>query len=375
MDQERIYPVSEVNFYVKHLLEQDRLLRQIQVKGEVSNLTYHRSGHVYFSLKDGQAQLSCVMFRSAAQRADKMREGEVWVAEGGINVYVPRGSYQLNVQKIRKQGKGDLYQQFLELKDRLEKEGLFDPKRKKSFPPLPQKIVLITSPTGAAVKDVIQTLKRRYNMGQLILVPATVQGEKAAPSIVGALKKADALEADVILLVRGGGSIEDLWSFNDEAVARAIFKLQTPVITGVGHETDFTIADFVADLRASTPTAAAEKAVPEKLAIYQLLDRYQERANQSLRNFINFKHQLLDDYSQQLERATLQYLKNQQQELTLLEVKLEGNDVQSALKRGFSLTLKQGKVQHGKEEIQTGDILETIFHDGKLKSEVTEKED
>ncbi|MCL4124432.1 UNVERIFIED_CONTAM: hypothetical protein GTU68_020004 [Idotea baltica] len=271
---EKAYTVSEVTAYLKHLLESDPVLQEVRVSGEISNLTYHSSGHVYFSIKDQGAQLSCVMFRSYAQYSYRMKQGDKVVVTGEMSLYPPRGNYQLLVRKVQKAGIGDLYQQFLAMKERLQEEGLFDPADKRSIPIFPDSIAVITSPTGAAVRDIIRTVKRRYNRGKIIVIPTVVQGKQGEASIVSSLGLAQTTDADVIILARGGGSLEDLWNFNEESVARAIRDSAIPVVTGVGHETDFTIADFVSDLRAATPTAAAEQVAPDLANLHRRISPY-----------------------------------------------------------------------------------------------------
>ncbi|MEM6802795.1 MAG: exodeoxyribonuclease VII large subunit [Bacteroidota bacterium] len=391
------YSVSELTHYLKHLLEEDSLLRNVWVSGEVSNLTYHRSGHVYFSVKDRDAQLSCVMFRSYAQLAPRIAAGDKIIVQGGISVYAPRGNYQLMVRKVRKQGLGDLYQRFLALKQSLQEEGLFDPAIKRPIPQFPETIALITSPTGAAVKDMVRTIARRYDRVKVIIYPTVVQGERGAGSIVNSLKLAQASEADVILLARGGGSLEDLWNFNEEAVARAIRQGNIPVICGVGHETDVTIADFAADLRASTPTAAAEHAVPEKDAFLYTLDQYELQIQRGLQYFIDFKRQVLDDYENRIEQSLAKGLlekKHQRQilddyqnrieqalqkslaekkhQLDMLETQLQLLDSTKLLELGYTLTLKEGKIQKSAAEVNKGDVIETIFRDGRKTSRIEE---
>ncbi|MEM6348094.1 MAG: exodeoxyribonuclease VII large subunit [Bacteroidota bacterium] len=370
MEQAPVYSVGELTVYIKNRLERDPNLQAVQVQGEVSNLTYHGSGHVYFSLKDNSAQISCVMFRMYAQKAVRMSVGDKMIVTGNMSVYPPRGNYQLMVQAVRKAGLGDLHRRFLQLKSKLEAEGLFDPARKRPIPALPNKIVLITSPTGAAIRDMLQTIKRRYNRGTVLLIPAVVQGEHGVKSIVEAFRAAAKTQADLIILARGGGSLEDLWNFNEEAVARAIADCPIPVISGVGHETDFTIADFVADLRASTPTAAAEHAVPDLASIIFTLDDYEAQLKRNLQYFIDFKRQVLDDYSNRLEQATLQFLQRKRHEVELLATQLKALDIRKLLEQGFSLTLVDGEVRSSAEGIKEGMAIETIFKDGRLESEV-----
>lgn len=365
-----LYSVSEITAYVKHRLESDVILQGVQVAGEISNLTYHGSGHVYFSVKDRDAQLNCVMFRSYAQQAPRMQRGDNVVLTGSFSVYAPRGNYQLMVRQVRKQGLGDLYQRFVELKARLEAEGLFAPKRKQPLPRYPRCLAVVTSPTGAAVRDILRTLQRRYAHVRVIVVPTVVQGEQGAPAIVGSLQAAAQTPAEVVILARGGGSLEDLWNFNEEEVARAIAACPKPVICGVGHETDVTIADFVADYRASTPTAAAEAAVPDRVALLSTLHQYETQIHRSLQYFIDFKGQILDDYANRIETAMRQYIQDKRQTLHLLEAQLQGLDPETVLRRGYSLILKDSQRVREAQQLTSGDAVELVFLDGRRQARV-----
>lgn len=264
--ESRVWSVTDLNRYVRQILEGDYRLQDLWIAGEVSNVSRPASGHLYFTLKDSQASLRCVMWRpDVARLAFLPREGQALEVHGRVSVYEAGGQYQLYADTLRLSGEGDLYQQFLRLKAKLEAEGLFDPERKRPLPPFPKRIGVVTSPSAAALRDVLNILRRRFPLAEVILSPTPVQGAEAAGGIVSALQAIDRVSRpDVILLVRGGGSAEDLAAFNDEVVARAIAALKTPVVTGVGHETDFTIADFVADRRAPTPSAAAEIATPDR---------------------------------------------------------------------------------------------------------------
>lgn len=365
------YTVSECTWHIKNLLENDPALQEIRVSGEVSNLTYHRSGHVYFSMKDPQAALSCVMFKSDAQRAPQMVLGDKVVVTGFITVYAPRGNYQMRVVRVEKAGQGDLYQQFVALKDRLNREGLFDSSLKRRPPMFPKRIAIITSPTGAALQDMLRTISRRFPAVAVTVVPTVVQGANGAASIVRSLQRAQEIGADVIILGRGGGSLEDLWNFNEESVARAIRASEVPVISGVGHETDVTIADFVADLRASTPTAAAEHAVPDLQDLMDRLDGAEDQIKRSLRYFIDFKGQMLDEYSLRIEQSIRQFIRKKSHEVDLLESKLNGLDQRTLLKRGYTLTLKGGKIITSADELTEGETIDTVFQNGRATSEVS----
>lgn len=270
-----IYTVSQANDYIANMFAQDYMLKRIQVSGEVSNCKYHPSGHIYFTLKDSGGTLSAVMFRSnAAGLSFVIQNGDKLVVSGSIEVYKAGGSYSLHAAKIEKQGQGDLYEKYLKLKKELEEMGLFADEYKQPLPRYAQRIGIVTAKTGAAIKDIINISKRRNPYVQLILYPAIVQGERAVPSIIKGIKMLDSMNLDVIIVGRGGGSIEDLWAFNDENVARAMFAARTPIISAVGHETDFTIADFVADLRAPTPSAAAELATTDISKLENDLNNY-----------------------------------------------------------------------------------------------------
>ena len=294
-----IYTVSQANDYIANMFAQDYMLKRIQVSGEVSNCKYHPSGHIYFTLKDSGGTLSAVMFRSnAAGLSFVIQNGDKLVVSGSIEVYKAGGSYSLHAAKIEKQGQGDLYEKYLKLKKELEEMGFFADEYKQPLPRYAQRIGIVTAKTGAAIKDIINISKRRNPYVQLILYPAIVQGERAVPSIIKGIKMLDSMNLDVIIVGRGGGSIEDLWAFNDENVARAIFAARTPIISAVGHETDFTIADFVADLRAPTPSAAAELATTDISKLENDLNNYIYR----LRNGI---YQKRDSLKSELKELSL----------------------------------------------------------------------
>ena len=294
--RQNVYTVAQVNSYIKNMFTQDYMLRYLLVKGEISNCKYHSSGHIYFTLKDARGVISCVMF--AGNRTGlsfRLEEGQMVVVGGTIDVYERDGRYQLYAKQITLDGAGVLYEKFDRMKRRLEEMGMFAPEYKQPIPAYIRTLGVVTAPTGAAVRDIINIATRRNPYIQIILYPAIVQGDQAVASIVSGIRSLDCLGVDVIIVGRGGGSIEDLWAFNEEAVAQAIFNCSVPVISAVGHETDTTIADFVADLRAPTPSAAAELAVydfgqlMDKLAVYQStlthalkvqIDRQQNRLNQ-----------------------------------------------------------------------------------------------
>lgn len=275
----RILTVKELTRYIKMKMESDPILSEAWVRGEISNFTHHSSGHMYFTLKDADSRIKCVMFASQNQRLPFLpKNGSKVLAKGNLSVFERDGQYQLYVTQMQPDGIGSLYLAFEQLKQKLEQEGLFSPHVKKPIPPFPKVIGVITSPTGAAVRDIMTTLQRRLPSVSILLYPVLVQGEQAAPSIVRAIETMNRLkEADVLIVGRGGGSLEELWAFNEESVARSLFGSEIPVISAVGHETDFTIADFVADLRAATPTAAAELAVPHRIELNQQLSSLSRR--------------------------------------------------------------------------------------------------
>ncbi|EXX86614.1 exodeoxyribonuclease VII large subunit [Paenibacillus darwinianus] len=294
-DQPRIYSIKELNRYIRMKLESDGLLCDIWLRGEISNYTHHSSGHMYFTLKDKDSRLKCIMFASHNQKLPFIpREGTKVMARGNVSVYERDGAYQFYVTQMQPDGIGSLYLAFEQLKTKLESEGLFDPSRKRPLPRFPKAIGVVTSPTGAAVRDVLITLQRRFPNVNVTLVPVLVQGPQAAPAIVKAIETLNRLnEVDVLIVGRGGGSLEELWAFNEEIVARSIAASLIPVISAVGHETDYTIADFVADLRAATPTAAAELAVPHIAELHQELSHLKRRLRQALQNNVRIRKERL----------------------------------------------------------------------------------
>ena len=298
------WTVTDLTRYLRELLESDELLQDIWVTGEVSNFSRPASGHVYFTLKDSSASLRCVMWRNAVLRQSfTPRDGDAIEVHGAISVYEAGGQYQLYADVFRQAGEGALYQEFLRLKAMLEAEGLFAQERKRPIPLKPKRIGIVTSPTGAALQDMLNTLRRRYPLVEVILAPTPVQGDEAPLGIITALHDVVMIaHPDVIILARGGGSIEDLWGFNDERVARAIAASPVPVITGVGHETDFTIADFVADLRAPTPTAAAELATPNQADLRLDLSDLSDRLNRLLQSFTSELRWAFQGLQNQLEK-------------------------------------------------------------------------
>jgi len=395
--QPTTWSVSQVTHYLKDLLESDHNLADLWVQGEISNFSQPRSGHFYFTVKDARAQLKCVMWRNMAQRQRYLpRDGDAVEVHGSIGVYEVGGQYQLYADLIRPLGEGALYQEFLRLKEQLDAEGLFDPERKRPIPKWPQRIGIITSPTGAALCDMLNTLRRRYPLVEVILAPTAVQGEQAPTGIVNALHALNQIaNMDVILMARGGGSIEDLWAFNDESVARAITSSEVPIISGVGHETDFTIADFVADLRAPTPTAAAELATPDRTDLMSALnDQYPRLVRAALGQFAAKRYDLkelqsllqsytpltrilndrqrLDELIHRTERALGGQLQLQGSQLSGLHHRLEALNPVAILKRGYAMVSgPDGDIIRSTEQVHDGDQVNIRVSDGNFSANVT----
>ena len=409
---ERIYSVSQVNFYIKDLFQTDPMLRSIVVRGELSNVKYHTSGHIYFTLKDEKGQIAGVMFagsRSTGLRF-RMEEGQRVLVTGQVSVYERDGRYQIYARKIELDGIGRLYEQFEQLKAKLSEEGLFAQERKKPIPRFPERVGIVTAATGAAIHDIMTVAARRDPFVQLILSPAQVQGEGAAASIVRGIRRLAAMQVDVIIVGRGGGSIEDLWAFNEEIVARAIAACPVPVISAVGHETDFTIADFVSDFRAPTPSAAAEIAVPDVRAVLgeletrtdtigrifhgklrlakqqmrqlelrilhaspsyrlrgslQRLDEYPERYHRLMQGLIRKNRQELAEREKEIRRQMQQELQENLHHLHVLEAKLAGLDPMKRLAKGYAyVEHADGRPVKGISELHPGDHLAVTFRDG-----------
>lgn len=394
---QKVYSVSQINTYIKNMFTQDFVLNRISIRGEVSNCKYHSSGHIYFSLKDASGTIACVMFAGArAGLAFRLSDGQQVVADGSVNVYERDGKYQLYVSRVRLDGAGVLYERFLALKQELEEMGMFDAQYKKPIPPYVRKIGIVTAPTGAAVRDIINISKRRDPGISLILYPAKVQGEGAAKSVARGLEKLDALGLDVIIVGRGGGSIEDLWAFNEETVARAIFSCQTPVISAVGHETDTTIADFVADLRAPTPSAAAELAVSD---VQTILERIEAQRSQMIR-ILNYRlhlyQQRLERYREQLafkspmqrvreqrmrtaeleetfQRMMEQSLTEKKHRMSVYIERMKGLSPLNKLEHGYAaVTDEKGKRIHSTAQAEAGNLLSVYVSDGCIRAQVIE---
>ncbi len=393
----RFWSVSELNRYLRQQLESDYRLQELWVTGEVSNLSRPSSGHLYFTLKDAAASLRCVMWKSEVlQQSALPREGDAVEVHGHISVYEAGGQYQLYADQIRLAGEGDLYAAYLELKSRLEAEGLFDPERKRPLPYWPKRIGVVTSPTGSALQDVLNVLRRRFPLAEVVLSPTPVQGEGASARIIAALEAANRMgQPDVILLVRGGGSIEDLWAFNDEDLARAVAASSTPVVTGVGHETDFTIADFVADLRAPTPSAAAELASPDREEVLEglralrseLMRSFEERLQRQAWRLERQRSALqlaspvaqVANARQRLDEMARRGVLAVRHDLALRHAAVEGlSQTLSAvgpsevLSRGYAVVtkLEDGSLVRSVDQVEEGDALRVRVSDGTFSAEV-----
>lgn len=393
-----IYSVSQVNSYIKNMFAQDFLLSRISVRGEVSNCKYHTSGHIYFTLKDKTGTLSAVMFASQRKGLSfQLREGLQVVVHGTVDVYERDGKYQLYARQVEADGQGDLYERFQRLKNELEEMGLFSAEYKQPIPRYARRVGIVTAPTGAAIRDIMNISARRNPYVQLVLYPALVQGAGAARSIADGIRTLDQMGLDVLIVGRGGGSIEDLWAFNEELVARAIFDCATPVISAVGHETDVTIADYVADLRAPTPSAAAELAVFDygqfvsqadayRAAMKRAMERQIEKRRYFLNQYglklrlhdpvrqMNEKRQRLADMQDRLQMLTERKLTEKKHRLALAAGRLKGLSPLEKISRGFGfLTDGQGKRIESAGAVQPGDSMTIRVSDGTIYARVTER--
>ena len=418
MDKEYL-KISELNNYIKSLLDKDTFLNKIYLKGEISNFKNHTRGHLYFTLKDDTSRISAVMFQSSAVKLTFVPEdGMNVLVSGRISAYPAQGSYQIYVETMEPDGLGALYIEYEKLKKKLAAKGLFANEHKVPIPKFPERVGVITAPTGAAVRDIMSTIKRRYPMCEAILFPCLVQGKDAAPDIVRQIKRADAYGVDTIIVGRGGGSIEDLWAFNEEIVAQAIYDCVTPIISAVGHEIDWTIADFVADLRAPTPTGAAEMAVPTVIDIKTLIDNYKIRLNKNIKNMVNTKFIKLRSLKQSfiLKNPMSMYEVKEQKLDTLIEtinkdIKNIINDKENKLNKiklsvvlqnphnlikdkkikfdllvntlklvnplgildkGYSLVEANNKIIKSSNDVKVSDMLSIRLHEGSIKAEVKE---
>ncbi len=366
--------VAEITRNIRFLLEKG--FTNVWVEGEISNFKSHSSGHMYFSLKDDQAQLGCVMFqRDNHSLSFEPVDGTQVVCFGRISVYSQRGQYQLYVERMEPKGLGALQLKFKKLQQKLREEGLFDEARKRPIPYLARRIAIVTSQDGAALQDILNVLDRRFSSANILICPVPVQGAQAAPDIAAMIDQLNAESlADVMILARGGGSLEDLWAFNEESVARAIFNSQMPIISAVGHETDFTIADFVADLRAPTPSAAAELVLPRREDLLARIAELKGRAAQAFLADIPNRFQRLDEIRRSLAVLLRNQVQSKKQAAARLVGKLDVLGPLATLKRGFSVTLKlpgEGIVLSA-HSAKTGDEIKTKLHDGWLKSRITE---
>lgn len=417
-----VYTVSQVNSYIGRLFRTDLMLERLYLKGEISNCKYHSSGHIYFSLKDEQSQIRCVMFASSRKSLNfKLEDGQRIIVFGSVGVYERDGSYQMYVTAVRPDGVGELYERFEALKQRLLEMGMFAQEYKQPIPHGIGTLGVVTAPTGAAVRDIINIAKRRNPGIQIILYPALVQGEGAAESIARGIRMLDRFGADTIIVGRGGGSIEDLWAFNEEIVARAIFDCGTPIISAVGHETDTTIADYAADLRAPTPSAAAELAVDDMVQVKLNLDQAKNRLDSLIKHKIDYARQILGQYRLRLQlngpggklRDAVQFLSLTQEKLrsamdgrirdaalrldmdtrlmqramadklqdcrhryVYLEGRLKVQNPQARLDAGFAyLEGEDGRAVRSVSQLRSDEELLITLRDGRVRSTVTQIED
>jgi len=388
--------VSDITHYLRQLFESDTILQDVWVQGEISNLSKPSSGHIYFTLKDPAAALRCVIWKTTAMRIRMpLQNGQMLEAHGYISLYERDGAYQLYVDMVKAGGEGELFQAFMRLKAKLEDEGLFAVERRRPIPALPNLIGIVTSKTGAALQDMLNTLSLRYRMAQVVIAPAAVQGEEAPREIVAALKHLNKrYKPDVIILARGGGSLEDLWAFNDENVVRSVAASEAPVITGIGHETDFTLADFAADLRAPTPTGAAVAATPDQAelkaalvglsaALRSMIETKLENLHQALNQVqtdlqresplyqVQNDRQRLDELMLRLERASLHKVVMERTRTVGVLKRLNGLSPKSILQRGYAIVSKlDGKVVRQVGQVSRGEELLVQVSDGRFNVEV-----
>ena len=395
-----VYTVKQVNLYIKNMFTQDFMLNRIYVKGEVSNCKYHASGHIYFSLKDESGTIACIMFASARSGLSfRMREGQKVVVLGSVNVYERDGKYQLYANEIILEGAGLLYEKFEALKQELEEMGMFAEEYKQPIPKFAKTVGIVTAPTGAAVRDIIQIASRRNPYVQLILYPALVQGEGAADSIVRGIRMLEKQNVDVMIVGRGGGSIEDLWVFNEEKVARAIFECRVPVISAVGHETDTLISDYVADLRAPTPSAAAELAVYDHRQVSEQMEAFLSRMRRQMRlktmlerrrleqlelrlkhthpqQKLNENRQILQELENRLRDRMQMLLEENKHRLAIYTEQIDGLSPLKKLSQGYSYTeLADGENVRSVQQVKDGQEISVYVTDGKIKARIVEVED
>lgn len=396
-----VLSVKQLNMYVKSLIEGDARLAFISIKGEISNFKNHfSSGHFYFTLKDNDAAIRCVMFRAYAS-AVKFRpeDGMEVILTGRVSIYERDGQYQFYAEEMHNAGQGDISVQFEQIKKKLAEEGLFDEESKRPIPKFPENIAVVTSNTGAAVQDIMNILSRRYPLARVIMCPVAVQGELAVPDMVNTLERIYALNnVDLIIIGRGGGSIEDLWAFNSEALARKIYESPIPVISAVGHETDFTICDFVADLRAPTPSAAAELAVPNSAELKNKIEKLQSNMCSLLRAKYNYcatrfdavtaspmlkkpldalifdRYEHLDKLSEKIFTLTEKKINEREKQFSLLSSVLETLSPLKVINRGYAVAEANGEIVKSIYQVKIGDSLNLRLNDGRLTCQITEKE-
>lgn len=393
---DKVYSVSNVNKYIKMLFDKDPFLMDIAIKGEITNFKAHYTGHLYFTLKDNASTIKCVMFKGyAAANKFNPKDGDSVIITGSISSFERDGVYQVYVKSISLDGQGDLYLKYEELKNKLKQEGLFNPEYKKQIPFLPKRVGVITSKTGAVIRDIINVSTRRFNNVNLLVYPAAVQGVNTAETVIKGIETFNNMEnkVDVIIIARGGGSFEDLFGFNDENLARTIFKSEIPIVSAVGHETDFTICDFVSDLRAPTPSAAAELVYPSKLELISGINNLKVRLNRAIDVYIDRRKQFVKNISMQRLQKTPEaivqkynllvdsYIKSMENTIknkyTILEKEYNKNiallDSYSPLKtlsRGYSVATCNGKTIKQVADVNKGDIIDIKLIDGKIKTEV-----
>ncbi len=391
-----VYSVGQVNTYIKNMFAQDFMMSRIRIRGEVSNCKYHTSGHIYFTMKDETGTISAVMFAGNRRGLTfRMKEGDRIVATGSVEVYGRDGRYQLYARQIEADGTGNLYLRYEALRKELEEMGMFSEEYKKPVPRVAKRVGIVTAPAGAAIQDIINIASRRNPYVQLILYPALVQGEGAVPSVINGIRALDALGVDVMIVGRGGGSIEDLWTFNEEEVARAIFECSTPVISAVGHETDFTIADFVADLRAPTPSAAAELAVYEYHILEEQMREYRFRMTRAVSRKVDHARLRLDhcrtglrylspgsrlrerrkyaaDLEEKLEQRMQDVLTGKRHQLALLSGALDGMSPVKKLSQGYAFVADEsGQAVRDASQVTRGQTLDIHLLRGCLRAAVT----
>lgn len=392
----KIYSVGQINTYIKHLFTDDFLLSYVCVKGEVSNCKYHSSGHIYFTLKDGTSTIACVMFQGSRAKGLKfqLEQGQSVVVGGSVSIYERDGKYQLYAKEIMLDGAGRYYEEYERLKQKLFEEGLFDFEHKKSIPAYPKRIGIVTAPTGAAIQDIRNIARRRNPFVQLILYPAKVQGDGAAATICKGIRVLDTMELDTIIIGRGGGSIEDLWAFNDEELARTIYHAKTPIISGTGHEIDNTIADYVADLRAPTPSAACELALPDIVGVLQQIQQYGMRMHRGMDHILEARQMEYRNLLLRLQRVSPEVrLRNWQQEYDelclrmrqamerkyeqrlhtyqLLAERVHGLSPTKKLVNGFAYVESDGKPLKDIATVKEGNPISLRMQSGKIDAVVT----